>query len=309
MALSGAVTTAPPIAGSWLFDNFEPDDIQGHRIAGTLVSVQTRYQKVEIFENESLGRFLVLDGKMQSAQSDEFIYHEALVHPAMTSHASPRTVLILGGGEGATLREALRHPTVERVTMVDIDAELVEICKRHLPSWHQDAFADPRTDLQCLDAWEYLRRTEARFDVIISDVTDFVGDGLAAALYTRDFYGLVDRALAPHGYFASQGLALRLSDSDRQHASIRRGLRGVFPTVWSYAEFIPSFDSLWGFVLAAKAPDSTLPSLHEVTDRLARRGLTRTRYFDATALQRLFALPKNLQRALETFESEPPPAA
>ena len=290
---------APPLDGNWLFDSFGPDDLQGHRIAQTIVNTKTKYQHVEILENDALGRFLVLDGKMQSAQCDEFIYHEALVHPAMTCHPSPRTVLVLGGGEGATLREILRHPTVEHVTMVDIDEELVSLCRRFLPSWHDGAFEDPRTELRCMDAWEYLRAAGARFDVIISDVTDFVGEGLAAALYTREFYALVGQALTENGYFASQALAIRFDGSDRHHVMIRRGLSGVFPVVWSYTEFVPSFDSLWGFVLAAKAADTAHPTATDLAERVLRRQLAGTRYFDATTYQRMFALPKNLRQTLE----------
>jgi spermidine synthase len=290
---------APPLGGSWLLDSFGPDDLQGHRIARTIVKTRTKYQQVEIFENDGVGRFLVLDGKMQSAQSDEFIYHEALVHPAMIFHAMPRTVLILGGGEGATLREVLRHPTVERAVMVDIDEELVGLCRRYLPSWHEGALENPRAEVHHMDAWEYLRDSKARFDVIISDVTDFVSDGLASALYSQEFYALVAQALAPGGYFACQALAIRFDETDRHHVMIREGLGAVCPAVWSYTEFVPSFDSLWGFVLAAKDGGSVRPAVTDVTERLARRGLGGARYFDATTYERMFALPKNLRRTLE----------
>jgi spermidine synthase len=303
------VTDGTPVGGAWLIDSFDADDFQGHRISRTVVSRRTKYQKVDILENDGLGLFLVLDGKMQSAQSDEFIYHEALVHPAMICHPAPRTALILGGGEGATLREVLRHPTVERVTMVDIDEELVDLCKEHLPTWHQGAFDDARTELLCMDAWEYLRGSTARFDVIFSDVTDLVGDGLAAALYTQDFYRLVERRLAPEGYFASQALAIRLGPTDRQHAAIRQGLRSVFPGVSTYVEFVPSFDSLWGFVLASRRVDAALPTPAEVSQRLASRGLGSARYFDATAYSRLFALPRNLRHRLDEFEAGRTPAS
>ena len=100
----------PPLSGSWHLDQFGPDDVQGHRISRVVVSARTKYQQVEIFENDSLGRFLVLDGKLQSAELDEALYHELLVHPAMLCHPAPRQVLIIGGGEGAALREVLRHP-------------------------------------------------------------------------------------------------------------------------------------------------------------------------------------------------------
>lgn len=301
-----------PLGGSWIFDSFTADDLQAHRISRTIVTARTKYQQVEILENDTLGRFLVLDGKMQSAESDESIYHEALVHPAMVSHERPRSVLILGGGEGATLREALRYRTVDRVTMVDIDAELVDLCRRHLTRWHQGAFENPRTKLLCMDAWQFLAETPDRFDVIVSDVTDLIDEGLASDLYTEDFYRLVDRCLSPGGYFSSQALSIRFATTDRLHAAIHHTLRLVFPTVWSYTEFVPSFDSLWGFVLATKQPGARQPSAATVADRLNAQQVGGLSYFDSTTFDRLFALPGNLRdllgRSQQTLRRRQPPA-
>jgi len=108
---------------------------------------RTKYQKVICFSNEYLGKTLFLDEKIQSAQIDEYVYHEALVHPSLLVHPSPKEVLVIGGGEGATIREVLRHPSIQNVTMVDIDEELVEICQKYLPEWSDGAFDDMRTDL------------------------------------------------------------------------------------------------------------------------------------------------------------------
>src|SRR5262245_47815335 len=117
---------------------------------------QTRFQKLEIADTVSYGRALFLDDKIQSSESDEFVYHEALVHPALVLHPQPRSVLVVGGGEGATLREALRHRTVERAVMVDIDDQAVEACRQYLGAWHQGAFDDSRTELLHADARGWL---------------------------------------------------------------------------------------------------------------------------------------------------------
>ena len=111
---------------------------------------RTKYQKVHCFSNEFLGKTLFLDEKIQSAQIDEYVYHEALVHPSLLVHPSPKNVLVIGGGEGATIREVLRHPSIQNVTMVDIDEELVGICEKYLPEWSDGAFDDKRTDLSFL---------------------------------------------------------------------------------------------------------------------------------------------------------------
>lgn len=288
----------PPLSGAWHLDQFGPDDVQGHRIGRTIVSARTKYQQVEILENDSLGRFLVLDGKLQSAEMDEALYHELLVHPAMLSHPAPRQVLIIGGGEGATLREVLRHPTVERATMVDIDGELVELCREHLPDWHRGAFDDPRTELTHMDGRHYLEQTDRVFDVVVSDLTDILEDGLSASLYTEEFYRLVARRLVPRGVLALQALALRAEPEYRLHAALARTLRAVFSSVRSYAEFFPSFDSLWGFLLALRA-QARLPRPDVMEERLRARGLTDLAALDATALTRCFALPKPVRAILE----------
>jgi spermidine synthase len=265
----------PPLSGAWHLDQFGPDDVQGHRIGRTIVSTRTKYQQVEILENEALGRFLVLDGKLQSAELDEALYHELLVHPAMLSHPAPKQVLIIGGGEGATLREVLR-----------------------LPGWHRGAFDDPRAELCHMDGRQYLEQTDRVFDVVVSDLTDILADGLSAALYTEECYRLVARRLAPRGALALQALALRAEPEYRLHAALARTLRAIFSSVWSYAEFIPSFDSLWGFLLALRA-QARLPRPAAMEERLRARGLTDLTALDATALTRCFALPKRARAIIE----------
>ncbi len=288
----------PPLSGAWHLDQFDPDNVQGHRISRTIVSTRTKYQQVEILENESLGRFLVLDGKLQSAERDEALYHELLVHPAMLCHPAPRQVLIIGGGEGATLREVLRHPTVERAIMVDIDEELVELCREHLPSWHRGAFDDPRAELIHMDGRQYLEQSERVFDVVVSDLTDVLEDGLSASLYTEEFYRLAARRLAQRGVVTLQALALRSEPEYRLHAALARTLRAVLPSVWSYAEFIPSFDSLWGFLLATRGKRARLPRPAAIEKRLQARGLGDLTTLDAEAFMRCFALPKPVRTAL-----------
>ena len=155
------------------------------QVREVLHSGHTAYQQVEVLESETFGRSLVLDGKTQSTERDEFVYHEALVHPAMSSHPDPRTVFIGGGGEGGTLREALSHRSVERVVMLDLDPEVVELCRRFLPNHHQGSFDDPRANLLHEDARGYLEDTSDYYDAIILDLVDPMEGGTAALLYTE----------------------------------------------------------------------------------------------------------------------------
>jgi spermidine synthase len=136
----------------WFIEYFSAEEGHLHGIRQVLFSKETPFQSVDILELGSYGKALVLDGRIQSTSKDEFIYHETLVHPAMLCHPEPRRVFIVGGGEGATLREVLRHRSVQHALMVDIDEEVVARCRELLPEWHQGAFEDPRTDLRYLDA-------------------------------------------------------------------------------------------------------------------------------------------------------------
>jgi spermidine synthase len=258
---------------------------------------QTSFQKLEIADTVCYGRALFLDDKIQSAELDEFIYHEALVHPALVLHPSPRSVLIIGGGEGATLREALRHRSVARVVMVDIDKEAVAACREYLPTWHQGAFDDPRVELLHTDARTYLKEQGERFETIIVDVTDPLAGGPSYRLFTREFYELAAARLSEHGTLAVQaeGVDLGLTDA---HLAIVATLAVVFPYAASYQTHVPSFGESWGFAVAAKMRDPRSLSADEVDATLAERGCTDLRSYDGEAHTRLFARPRHLRRLL-----------
>src|SRR5258706_14313388 len=137
---------------SWFTERFTPYDLRSHRLKKVLWRSKTRFQNAVLADSFSFGRCLILNDEIQSAEKDEFIYHECLVQPAMVLHSDPRDILVLGGGEGATIREILRHPRVRRVTMVDIDADVVEFCRKYLFRWHQGALDHAKTRLVIEDA-------------------------------------------------------------------------------------------------------------------------------------------------------------
>ena len=175
-------------SSTWRTFDVLPGETASYEVTQVLARAQTAFQDVEIVETRSFGRALFLDGAPQSAVADEYVYHEALVHPVLISHPSPRRVLIAGGGEGATLREVLRHPGVERAVMVDIDGELVDLCREHLSEMHQGAFDDPRADVVIGDALAYLREHAEPFDAIVIDLTDPSEAGPIGELYSEGFY-------------------------------------------------------------------------------------------------------------------------
>jgi spermidine synthase len=253
-----------------------------------LVSGKTRFQKYEIFENRLFGRVLLLDGRLQSTQKDEFIYHEALVHPALLAHPDPRRVLVMGGGEGATLREVLRHPGVTQAVMVDLDEELVGICKKWLPTFHEGAFDDPRAELLFAEGRSWLaNQPDGSFEVIILDLTEPLEEGPALLLFTREMYELVQRKLTPGGLVALQsGSAGPLG---RLMPDLNHTLKEVFPHVMAYTAFIPSFMDLYGFQLAG-GEDLIWPLAPLLSARFQNRKLDSLRWLGpemAAALPRL----------------------
>ena len=209
----------------------------------------TKHQRVEVMDLGVYGKSLILDGKIQSTLLDEKVYHEALVHPPMLLHPNPRRVLILGGGEGATAREALKYNTVERVVMVDIDNELIELAKKLLPEWHQGSFEDERLELLIEDARRYVfeNASKEEFDVIIGDLVDPLEAGPAVKLYTREFYMKLKELLSSDGIFVTQSTSP--TSTPRAMGIIKSTLESVFDRVEPYMTYMRGFDSMWGFNL------------------------------------------------------------
>ena len=282
----------------WIQEYITSNLYQMMAIRGRVFSTKTAFQEVEVVDSLQHGRCLLLDGKTQSAEADEFIYHEGLVHPAMVTHPNPVSVFIAGGGEGATLREALAHNTVKRAVMVDLDSEVVEVCVRFLPNHHRGAFDDPRTELHHRDAREYLETTQDTYDVIIIDLPDPQEAGPASLLYTQNFYRLLSQRLNPQGVMAVQSEPCMVGNLEA-FSAINNTLRSVFPHVYPYHIMVPSFASDWGFNLASLGPNPLALDVQEVDRRLADRGCALLRFYDGVTHNGLFALPKHVRTTLE----------
>ena len=245
-------------------------------------------QSVQVLETSAFGKTLVTDGKTQSSAFDEAVYHESLVHPAMfycalrnssmsssspsvpssmssASASTPRSVLIGGGGELATAREVLRHTSVSRVVMVDIDPDVVNVCREYLPEWGGDAVLNhPKLEYVVGDARAYVRdANNEKFDVIIMDVSDPIEYGPAEALYNVEFYELVRSRLNGGGVFVTQAGSASFvpmqEDGDEGSclAPIRNTLARVFDFAVPYTAPVPSFGEDWGFVLAYDEVDDS----------------------------------------------------
>lgn len=294
----------------WVNEYISPTDVYQHGVTRILAHERTPFQDMLIVETGGFGKGLVLDGKWQSCTGDEFMYHEPLVHPACVHHGSPRSVLVLGGGEGATVREALKWKTVERVVMVDLDRNVVEACKRHLPEMHRGAFDDPRTELVIENALTYLDRSENEWDVIISDLVDPIEEGPSFELFTKEYFEKCRRALKGDGVFVLQAGPTSTPELHR-HVKLANTVAAVFPHIATYASHTNSYGASWGFVLGSASPIDTRPDPATVDALLADKTTDDLRMFDGTTLLGLLCVPKHIRAGIaaetEVFTLAAPP--
>ena len=294
--MAGRITSPPD--GEWHYEYITPDLLQAERVNRIIYTGRTAYQHVTIQDTASFGRTLVLDAKTQSTELDEFVYHEALVQPSLIAHPEPREVFVAGGGEGATVREVFSHGAVNRAVMVDIDGEVVELCRRYLPDHHRGAFDDPRLELHHLDALKYLEETPQRFDVAIMDIPDPLEEGPAYLLYTQEFYELLKARLNPEGIMVAQSGPTGPAFYQQCFAAVAKTIGSVFPSVFAYETFVPSFGSTWGFVVGSLGPDPSALSVEEVDRRIRERVGQELRHYDGVTHRGMFSLPRYLRTAM-----------
>jgi len=248
-----------------------------------LVDTHTSFQRLKIFENAALGRVMLLDDVVMLTERDEFAYHEMLVHPGLLAHPRPARVLIVGGGDGGTLREVVKHPEVERATLCEIDGEVIDYSREFLP-FTATAFDNPVSRVVVGDGLEFMRAHESGFDVVIVDSTDPVG--MAEGLFRSPFFRDVRRALRPGGIMVQQTESPFFEIEPWM--DIFSQLTSVFSSVRCYGAAVPMYPSgYWTFAFAA---DSTTPWEHFDEERAAR--LPSLRYYEPDLQQAAFALPR-----------------
>ncbi len=234
-------------------------------------------QAIEVHDSASFGRLYRLDGHFMASEKDEFFCHENLVHMAALTHPSPRHALIVGGGDGGSAKELLRHPSLQAVTLCEIDVAVVDVARKHLAAIHRGAFDDPRLKLEIGDGFAFVRASTAAFDLIVLDLTD--PGGASLPLYTADFYRACAARLNPQG-----AMALHVASPFGDPAGVREilsRLRAAFPVM----------------AVAAPSLDPRALSAREVDRRIAQRGLADLRYYNGETHRAALALP-NFVRAL-----------
>lgn len=252
------------------------------KVNRTLYTGKSRYQEIAVLDTVLYGKMLLLDGIAQTSENDEFMYHEMLVHPAMLTHPHPRNVLIIGGGDGGAAREVLRHP-VDTLTMVEIDAEVVEVCRTHLPDLGN--WSDDRLNVLIEDGVAYLESSEAMYDCIILDSTDPLPSGTAEPLFTADFYQQAFDHLSPEGVIVSQ-IEPPFFEPERIQ-KLWKNL-SMYPIVKLFWGMVPVYPGgVWTYIVASKKNDPA---------RVNRSLSFTTGYYSPSVHQGAFSLPPFLTK-------------
>lgn len=273
----------------WFTENQTPNLAMKTRVAETLFMGRSDYQEVAVVESQQFGRMLVLDGVFQTSLFDEFVYHEMMVHVPLLTHPDPRRVLVIGGGDGGTVREVVKHPGVEKVEMVEIDGMVVDVCKQFLPEISEALLQNhPKLELTIGDGIQYLKSAVGQYDVIIVDCSDPIGPG--EGLFTHAFYRDVHKALKADGLFVQQ------TESPWLHQDLIRRLtrdvRSLFPLVRMYTAHIPLYPSgMHCFTMGSKQHDPRLLAEPRTWDFA-------TRYFNKDIFRSAFALPNFVRELL-----------
>ncbi|NDB50823.1 MAG: methyltransferase domain-containing protein [Nitrososphaeria archaeon] len=268
-----------------------------HKIDECIFSKKTKYQLLEIMKTRDFGNVLFLDGDPQSSEAEEHVFNESLVHPSMIGHSKPKKIFIGGGGTGLTLREVLRHKTVDQVDIVDIDKEVVDICK-NLYNYTAESFSDPRTSLYHDDARRFLTQADGGYDCVFLDTTMPHHDDIAAPLYRKEFFDLAKGKMTSDGIFATAANSADYRYSTR-FASIVKTLGSVFKFVVPYVAYTPLFGQEWAFAMAS---DNKIPMLNptQVDKKLGQRECKNLSFYDGLTHQRIFSIDKKTRKTLDT---------
>ena len=277
----------------WFSELHTPDVKMSIRVDKQIHSEQSEYQRIDVFESEEFGRFLTLDGIMMLTEKDEFIYHEMITHVAMASNPGIKNVLVIGAGDGGTVRELTRYESLDNIDMVEIDERVVEVCKQYLPKT-ACCLDDSRVHIFYDDGLRFVRRHENEYDLIIVDSTDPFGPG--EGLFTSEFYGNCFNALTADGILVNQHESPYYSDDAKAMQRAHRRIREFFDICRVYQAHIPTYPSgHWLFGFASKSVDPLSPDV----EKWNALGL-KTRYYNTDLQRGCFAIPNYVKELLES---------
>jgi spermidine synthase len=278
----------------WIEETFHPHWRVRLEASKVLHEVKTAHQHLAIFENETWGTVLMLDGVCQLTTLDEFVYHEMMAHVPLMALAAPARVLVIGGGDGGVLREVLKHPSVAKATLCEIDRTVIDLSLEHYPQIADGCFDDPRAEVVIADGLKYVADTRERFDAIIVDSSEPIGP--SAVLHTREFFADCRRALKAGGVLVTQnGLPFLFPEHLAQTS-------GIFASLFkATSPFLCTQPCYFGgpFALNWASDDADLLEVPEPTlaRRMGRRAIA-TRYYTPAVHRAAFALPEYVQAAI-----------
>ena len=257
------------------------------RAARQFERFRSPFQMVEVSDSVPFGKLFRLDGHFMTSEKDEFFYHENLVHLAALTHPSPEHALIIGGGDGGSAEELLKHPSIRSVTLCEIDIAVIDIARKYLQAVHRGALDDPRLTLRIGDGFEHVRETDAQYDIIVLDLTD--PGGPSESLYSPDFYRACALRLKPVGAMTLH-IASPVAHPERIRACLAN-LRAAFPIVTPYLASVPLYGGMWMMACASQTLDPKSLSTREIDRRISQRGLKDLQYYNGDMHRAALSLP------------------
>ncbi|MGN0593498.1 MAG: polyamine aminopropyltransferase [Ruminococcus sp.] len=282
----------------WYTENHTDHVRMSIRIDKQLASVQSDFQRIDIFDSVEFGRIMTLDGLLMLTEKDEYVYHEMITHIPMATNLNIKNVLVIGAGDGGTVRELCRYDTIEHIDMVEIDFQVVELARKYLP-FTACSLDDPRVAIHYQDGLRFVRRVpEGIYDLIIVDSTDPFGVG--EGLFTKEFYGNCYKALTEDGILVNQHESTFYESYANSMKRAHSRIKSLFPIALVYQAHIPTYPSghwLFGFASKKYDPRTDLNAM-----RWNALGL-RTKYYNTILHQGCFAIPNNVRDALRESKS------
>lgn len=261
------------------------------KVKDYLYKDKSEFQTIDIIDTDAFGKMLLLDGLVMTSERDEFFYHEMISHIPMLSHPNPKQVLVIGGGDGGTIREVLNHPCVERAVLCEIDGLVIDACKEYLPSI-AGRLDDPKVELQVRDGVEYISQQKQQFDIILIDSTDPMGPGVG--LFTEEFYNNVKAALKPGGIMAAQSESPFANEKEMK--LMYPLLRKVFPVVETYTGPIPTYPGgYWSWAFCSE----TVKPLDYIDEKRAEVIENDAKLYNRELHQAVFCLPNFVKKIVK----------
>ncbi len=256
-----------------------------------ILDKNTEFQHAEVIDTKD-NRYLLLDSIVQFSKNDEYIYHESIAHPAMLASKNPKKILVIGGGDGGTLREILKY-NVEKVILCELDKEVIEISKKFFPEVSSGAFDDPRVEIVHMDGRKFVEDSKEEFDVIINDLTD--PSGPSKLLFTKEFYQIVKDSLKKDGILSLDGDVIGYNGL---FLNVVKTVESVFEYTYPYLVTIPSFFLKEGFIVCSKNDISFMKNEKRI-EKFIEKNKFELKYFNPNDLSNLFTKTKFIEEALK----------